>query len=449
MWRRGGLSATATLHASKRHLFRALPSLHARALPVPASAWHHERSAARCITAAPVCTRGMATSSRASASDGSTPVEISIKRFEELLMAEVINLAENYREISFSHGLMNIISMQQEPMNRLYNARKLSTDISTHFGFRVHLLNNVDIDNECFQKLCNIYLDSFTHMQTQIPHIPEEGDLEEFDKVMLDLRQRHLNVVPLLVTSISDELDYEKIKSFLDHFFRSRIYTEMMTRQYFAAGSGMSGDNDLFPPQRPLGGGYDSGLACDALVRDLVCAAMERAVSHIGSNYDGSVNVNLSYELDGNVDVRARTLGEYVYFIIFELAKNAFLATCHQDANKRRPVLVTMSENDELVIVRIRDHGIGILKEHALTDIWRFGYTTADLQAAGDGTLHKHSVPARYRRSPMAGVGCGLPLAKKYSWFLGGNLELMSVPHYGCDAYFTFRKDVTENIKEN
>eukprot|EP00397_Hematodinium_sp_SG-2012_P070629 GEMP01131480.1.p1 GENE.GEMP01131480.1~~GEMP01131480.1.p1 ORF type:complete len:110 (+),score=5.26 GEMP01131480.1:194-523(+) len=41
MWRRGGLSATATLHASKRHLFRALPSLHARALPVPASAWHH------------------------------------------------------------------------------------------------------------------------------------------------------------------------------------------------------------------------------------------------------------------------------------------------------------------------------------------------------------------------------------------------------------------------
>jgi len=214
----------------------------------------------------------------------------------------------------------------------------------------------------------------------------------------------------------------------------------MLTRQYFAC----CRDGDVsshFPPQKSLGGDYSYGITCDCLIREVIGAAFDRAVSHIGRHYEGDVIV--PYEIDGNLDVRAKTLGEYVYYIGFELAKNAFLATYHQDVCNRKPVRVTISQNDELIVVRVRDNGIGILREDTLSDIWRYGSTTATVVKAADGTLHKHSIPAEYKRSPIAGLGCGLPLARKYSRFLGGNVKLMTVPHFGTDVYFTFRKDVT------
>eukprot|EP00918_Siedleckia_nematoides_P105270 GHVU01229900.1.p1 GENE.GHVU01229900.1~~GHVU01229900.1.p1 ORF type:complete len:333 (-),score=61.15 GHVU01229900.1:2782-3780(-) len=37
--------------------------------------------------------------------------------------------------------------------------------------------------------------------------------------------------------------------------------------------------------------------------------------------------------------------------------------------------------------------------------------------------------------SPLAGFGCGLPLSRLYAHYLGGALEVVSVPDYGTDSY--------------
>lgn len=37
--------------------------------------------------------------------------------------------------------------------------------------------------------------------------------------------------------------------------------------------------------------------------------------------------------------------------------------------------------------------------------------------------------------SPLAGFGCGLPLSRLYASYLGGKLDILSLPFHGSDAY--------------
>jgi hypothetical protein len=39
------------------------------------------------------------------------------------------------------------------------------------------------------------------------------------------------------------------------------------------------------------------------------------------------------------------------------------------------------------------------------------------------------------RNSPLAGLGYGLPVARQYARYFGGDLQIMSVEGYGTDAF--------------
>jgi len=45
--------------------------------------------------------------------------------------------------------------------------------------------------------------------------------------------------------------------------------------------------------------------------------------------------------------------------------------------------------------------------------------------------------------SPMAGFGFGLPMARLYARYLGGELDIYSMPGYGTDTYIRL-KPITE-----
>jgi pyruvate dehydrogenase kinase 2/3/4 len=37
--------------------------------------------------------------------------------------------------------------------------------------------------------------------------------------------------------------------------------------------------------------------------------------------------------------------------------------------------------------------------------------------------------------SPLAGLGCGLPLSRNYARFFGGDINVMSMEGYGTDSF--------------
>lgn len=48
----------------------------------------------------------------------------------------------------------------------------------------------------------------------------------------------------------------------------------------------------------------------------------------------------------------------------------------------------------------------------------------------------QRAVAGRFR---MAGLGFGLPMARLFARYFGGELTLVNLPHYGVDAYVTLR----------
>ena len=108
------------------------------------------------------------------------------------------------------------------------------------------------------------------------------------------------------------------------------------------------------------------------------------------------------------------------------------------------------------VVIKVSDEGGGIPRSN-MKRIWSYLYTTADPtvlesmlsgpevsgdQPEGDddeGNLMKGGSPGVPRdfatASPLAGLGYGLPIARNYARYFGGDLTIMSMEGYGTDGY--------------
>ena len=87
-----------------------------------------------------------------------------------------------------------------------------------------------------------------------------------------------------------------------------------------------------------------------------------------------------------------------------------------------------MAQGEEDVTIKIADRGGGIPRSRMQT-IWKFAHSTAQDDALNDGAFGTDEVlGARIR-------GFGLPLARIYARYFGGELTLKSTEGYGLDAY--------------
>lgn len=133
---------------------------------------------------------------------------------------------------------------------------------------------------------------------------------------------------------------------------------------------------------------------------------------------------------------RAFTYVSYhLHYMVGELLKNSCRATIKRyfdeeikgkktELGKIRVVIV---KGDEDVTIKVADKGGGIPRS-LTTTIFKFAHSTAD-EAEADTEFGTDSVSgARIR-------GFGLPLARIYARYFGGELTLKSMEGYGLDAY--------------
>ena len=87
-----------------------------------------------------------------------------------------------------------------------------------------------------------------------------------------------------------------------------------------------------------------------------------------------------------------------------------------------------MVEGKEDITIKISDEGGGVPRS-AMPLLWTYMYTTMENpQIAAD-------FDASDFKAPMAGFGYGLPLARLYARYFGGDLKLISMEGYGTDVY--------------
>merc|ERR1719188_1079334 len=65
--------------------------------------------------------------------------------------------------------------------------------------------------------------------------------------------------------------------------------------------------------------------------------------------------------------------------------------------------------------------------------VWSYLYTTANKD--------------KKKATALAGFGVGLPLSRLYASYLGGSLDLVSLPGYGTHAYIYFPRLSDEQVE--
>lgn len=81
------------------------------------------------------------------------------------------------------------------------------------------------------------------------------------------------------------------------------------------------------------------------------------------------------------------------------------------------------------------DEGGGI-KRSNMDRIWSYLYTTADPKVL-DRMLGEDNDDLKDfdKASPLAGLGCGLPISRNYARSFDGDLIIMSMEGYGTDSF--------------
>ena len=73
-----------------------------------------------------------------------------------------------------------------------------------------------------------------------------------------------------------------------------------------------------------------------------------------------------------------------------------------------------------------------------LPKVWSFLYTTKELREEDEEVTEALMQGTAMER--MAGWGYGLPLSRLYAKFLGGDLQLLSMPNHGIDCFLYLNK---------
>jgi pyruvate dehydrogenase kinase 2/3/4 len=153
--------------------------------------------------------------------------------------------------------------------------------------------------------------------------------------------------------------------------------------------------------------------------------SVERANEICRRNYGDAPTIDVL----GNVDLTFTYIPSHMGYMFFELLKNSLRATMekHKDAHRAIPnVKVIIAGGEQDVTIKIEDEGGGIRRSD-LGRVWTYFYTTAIVPEVNDTYTGDFD--------PMAGLGYGLPLARLYARYFGGDLSILSMEGYGTDAY--------------
>lgn len=220
--------------------------------------------------------------------------------------------------------------------------------------------------------------------------------------------------------------------NFLDRFYTSRIGIRVLAGQYLALRD---------PSPKP----HHVGLICQSTSpSEIVQQAARDAAGMCTRQYGRTPPIRF----EGNLDLTLAYIPTYLHYIALELLKNALRATAeaHQEAASLPPVTVVIADgyDNEDVVIKISDEGSGIRRSQ-MNKVWSYLYTTADpsVQESFVGSASSQTslaVTDHGDQAPIAGLGYGLPIARSYCRYFGGDVDLISMQGYGTDAFVHLKR---------
>eukprot|EP00536_Pseudo-nitzschia_multiseries_P017251 jgi/Psemu1/248025/estExt_Genewise1.C_14510011 len=242
-------------------------------------------------------------------------------------------------------------------------------------------------------------------------------------------------------SSIPNAVENERLRSLkemedaLYRFFTARVGLRFLTEHHI-----------LSSPTRaaslPRGDLNNSFLGCiepncspTREVRKVVEAVRKQTMDYYGDGVCPEIQI-----VDGDVVPHRQNANNFTYvphhlhYMVGELLKNACRATVKrhiQSGSKEKipPIKIVIVKGVEDVTIKIADRGGGIPRSK-MSEIWKFAHSTsAQDEIENETDFGVDEITGAAIR------GFGLPLARIYARYLGGELTLKSLEGYGLDAY--------------
>jgi len=264
---------------------------------------------------------------------------------------------------------------------------------------------------------------SFSYIRKADPKDPVK-----FQKTVQKVLRRQDNMVEMMtlgmqkLRKLRGEDDFDSFSNrFLDNFLLNRLGCNLLLSHYLACAH----------PHRKMIGIIDP--QCDAVE---TCKAAGQEILHACKDFLGRQPVlrveGFSQEGHHGRAPRFTYIPGMLTFITRELLKNSFRATLDitpDEELESRPIEVIVCANEAHVMIRVSDRAQGIPIEVG-NRVWSYMYTTSSGKA-----------------SPLSGYGVGLPLSRLHARYMGGTLELISLPGYGTNAYLSLPRVDTEMVE--
>mmetsp|Transcript_74800 Transcript_74800/g.165161 ORF Transcript_74800/g.165161 Transcript_74800/m.165161 type:complete len:376 (-) Transcript_74800:29-1156(-) len=263
---------------------------------------------------------------------------------------------------------------------------------------------------------------SFSYMRKADPKDPVK-----FQKTVQKVLKRQDNMVELMTLGMQKLRKLRQAENFdgfsnkfLDNFLLNRLGCNLLLSHYLACAH----------PHRKMIGIIDP--QCDAVE---TCRAAGQEILDACRDFLGRQPVlrveGFSPEGHQGLAPRFTYIPGILTFIMRELLKNSFRATLDitpDEELESRPIEVIVCANEAHVMIRVSDRAQGIPIEVG-NRVWSYMYTTSS------------------KASPLSGYGVGLPLSRLHARYMGGTLELISLPGYGTNAYLSLPRVDTEMIE--
>lgn len=333
-------------------------------------------------------------------------------RYGELIEAEITHMSiKEPRPLTLKKILSHKIPDSLAPF--------LREEVAVRYATRIKVLESTVPEWRSVRELAavrKLYAESFKELRHADPE-----NCSSLREVILGIRKRHVDVVGLIVAGMSQlrrkkAMEVGDIDRFLNTFIASRIGTEILTTHYLMMTDPSTNSDGIvsvnFDPERVINGVVDKATK---LANRLLRKAPKVIVKF------------------GQEPVRLVFVQQYFSYILFELLKNSFRATVERHGGEQElpPVEIQVSCDENMVGVKISDQGGGIPMAN-LESVWSYTFTTANKPIPG--------IVSGVDTSPLAGFGCGLPLSLQYATYLGGGLDVVSIPGIGTNAYLVMNK---------
>jgi len=294
----------------------------------------------------------------------------------------------------------------------------------------------------------------------QISTAPEPSNLDNCNillKIFQEILDGHYLVVPFLNIAVhkspfptEDLVKCPFLNAFLCSYFHRRIGIRTIMAQY-----------SKFVIQ------YENGELNPEMVGEiqLNCKISEIIESVVADTKNLCLNV---YGFAPDVHIIDKQKHNFTYnprhlsILTTEIIRNSLRATCEYRGKSNidlYPIKVVICDGDEPhddITIKVSDLGGGILREEE-TNVFHCGYTTGkpDIETIQESLDSLMNDPSNLERADklhdvlstsMVRLGYGLPLARLYTRYFGGDLELFSMDGHGTDC-FIYLKLLSKNYQ--